>query len=117
MFQDFSVKKFLEGMAPLVHPPLIVAHRFVDSAAGLAYYLRKPGGVMWRQKELFDAPVYYLAFHGRPAAVRTPVERIEGDALMEAFSGYGGEGYCNILFFSARNVVRRQSGPPLAKGG
>src|SRR4051812_49699770 len=103
MFQDFSVKKFLEGMAPLVHPPLIVAHRFVDSAAGLAYYLRKPGGGMWRQKELFDAPVYYLAFHGPPAAVRTPVERIESDALMEAFSGYGGERYSQLFFFPGRH--------------
>ena len=72
LFQTFSVKGFLEAMAPLFHPPLTVAHRFVESEAGIAYYLRRPGGVMWRQKELFDAPVYYLAFHGRPAAV-TPV--------------------------------------------
>lgn len=57
MFQHFSVKAFLDGMAPLVHPPLTVAHRFVDSGAGLAYYLRRPGGLMWREKELFDAPV------------------------------------------------------------
>src|SRR4051794_37091423 len=114
MFQDFSVKKFLEGMAPLVHPPLIVAHRFVDSAAGLAYYLRKPGGVMWRQKELFDAPVYYLAFHGRPAAVRTPVERIEGDALMEAFSGYGGGGSWHTTYVTARTGCARTEGFALA---
>ena len=55
MFQTFSVKGFLEAMAPLIHPPLTVAHRFVESEAGIAYYLRRPGGVMWRQKELFDA--------------------------------------------------------------
>lgn len=115
MFQDFSVKKFLDGMAPLVHPPLTVAHRFVDSAAGLAYYLRRPGGVMWRQKELFDAPVYYLAFHGRPASVRTPVERIEGDALMEAFSGYGENGYRNLVYFAACNVFRGKRGLAFAK--
>ena len=115
MFQDFSVKRFLEGMAPLVHPPLTVAHRFVDSAAGLAYYLRRPGGVMWRQKELFDAPVYYLAFHGRPASVRTPVERIDADALMGAFSGYGDHGYRNLVYFAACNVFRGKQGLAFAK--
>ena len=110
MFQDFSVKGFLEGLAPLVHPPLTVAHRFVDSAAGLAYYLRRPGGLMWRQKALFDAPVYYLAFHGRPASVRTVVERIEGDALVEAFAGYGENGYRNLVYFAACNVFRGKAG-------
>ena len=115
MFQDFSVKRFLEGMAPLVHPPLTVAHRFVDSAAGLAYYVRRPGGLMWRQKELFNAPVFYLAFHGRPASVRTPVERIDGDALMEAFSGYGDNGYRNLVYFAACNVFRGKRGLAFAK--
>ena len=115
MFQDFSVKTFLDGMAPLVHPPLTVAHRFVDSAAGLAYYLRRPGGVMWRQKELFDAPVYYLAFHGRAASVRTPVERIEGGALMDAFEGYGENGYRNLVYFAACNVFRGKRGLAFAK--
>ena len=51
LFETFSVKGFLEAMAPLMRPPLTVAHRFVDSEAGLAYYLRRPGGVMWRQKD------------------------------------------------------------------
>jgi len=115
MFRDFSVKTFLEGMAPLVDPPLTVAHRFVDSAAGLAYYLRRPGGLMWRQKELFDAPVYYLAFHGRPASVRTLVERIESDALMEAFAGYGDNGYRNLVYFAACNVFRGKRGLDFAR--
>ena len=115
MFQHFSVKTFLDGMAPLVHPPLTVAHRFVDSAAGLACYLRRPGGLMWRQKELFDAPVYYLAFHGRPASVRTVVERIEGDALTEVFAGYGENGYRNLIYFAACNVFRGKAGLEFAK--
>jgi hypothetical protein len=115
MFQVFSVKPFLEGMVPLVHPPLTLAHRFVDSAAGLAYYLRRPGGLMWRQKALFDAPVYYLAFHGRPGAVRTMLERIEADALMEAFSGYGENGYRNLVYFAACNVFRGKRGIDFAK--
>jgi hypothetical protein len=115
VFQHFSVKAFLDGMAPLVHPPLVVGHRFVDSAAGLAYYLRRPGGLMWRQKELFDAPVFYLAFHGRPASVRTVVERIPGEALMAAFAGYGEHGYRNLVYFAACNVFRGKKGIDFAR--
>ena len=115
MFQHFSVKGFLDGMAPLVHPPLTVAHRFVDTHAGLAYYLRRPDGLMWRQKELFDAPVFYLAFHGRAASVRTPVERIAGERLIEAFTGYGENGYRNLVYFAACNVLRGARGLAFAK--
>src|SRR5205085_12586960 len=115
MFQHFSVKPFLEGMAPLVQPPLTVAHRFVDSGAGLAYYLRRPGGLMWRQKELFDAPVYYLAFHGRAGSVRAVAEQISGDQLIEAFGGYGGGGYRNLVFFAPCNVFRGQRGLDFAR--
>jgi len=115
MFQHFSVKGFLDGMAPLVHPPLTVAHRFVDTHAGLAYYLRRPDGLMWRQKELFDAPVFYLAFHGRAASVRTPVERIAGERLIEAFTGYGENGYRNLVYFAACNVLRGSRGLAFAK--
>jgi hypothetical protein len=106
LFETFSVKGFFEAMAPLVHPPLTVAHRFVDSAAGLAYYLRRPGGVMWRQKELFDAPVFYLAFHGRPAALSPVLGRVSGERLIEAFAGYGRGGYRNLVYFAACNVLR-----------
>jgi hypothetical protein len=115
LFQHFSVKAFLDGMAPLVHPPLTVAHRFVDSAAGLAYYLRRPGGVMWRQKALFDAPVYYLAFHGGPGSVRAVAERIGADSLIDAFSGYGEHGYRNLVYFAACSVLRGERGRRFAQ--
>jgi hypothetical protein len=114
LFQHFSVKGFLDGMAPLIEPPLTVAHRFVDSGAGLAYYLRRPGGVMWRQKALFDAPVYYLAFHGGPGSVRAVTERIGADTLIEAFAGYGG-GYRNLVYFAACNVFRGKRGLRFAR--
>jgi hypothetical protein len=71
------VKGFFDAMAPLLDAPLAVAHRFVDSEAGLAHYAKRPGGVMWRNRELFDAPIYYLAFHGRPGAVSPPLGRID----------------------------------------
>ena len=114
MFQTFSVKGFFEAMAPLVHPPLTLAHRFVESEAGLAYYARRPDGLLWRSQELFDAPIYYLAFHGRPGAVRSLLERIEADKLCEAFAGYG-DGYKNLVYFACCNVLRGQKGQRFAR--
>lgn len=105
-----SVQGFLQAMAPLARPPLAVAHRFVDSAAGLAYYLKRPGGVLWREKDLFDAPVYYLAFHGRPGAVSPLLERVGGEKLCEAFAGYGSGGYRNLAYFAACSVLRGHRG-------
>jgi hypothetical protein len=109
MFQTFSVKGFFEAMAPLVHPPLTVAHRFVESEHGFEYYARR-GGVMWRQQELFDTPVFYLAFHGAPGAVKSVLGRIGADRLCDAFSGYGDNGYQNLVYFAACNVLRGQAG-------
>ena len=114
MFQTFSVKGFFEAMAPLVHPPLTVAHRFVESENGFDYYTRR-GGVMWRQEELFDAPVFYLAFHGAPGAVKSVLGRIGAERLCDAFSGYGDNGYKNLVYFAACNVLRGQAGRRFAR--
>ena len=108
MVQTSSVKGFFEAMAPLLQPPLTLAHRFVESEAGLAYYARRPDGLLWRSKELFDAPVYYLAFHGRPGGVRSLLERIDARKLCEAFEGYGG--YRNLVYFACCNVLRGRKG-------
>jgi hypothetical protein len=83
-------------MAPLAHPPLTVAHRFVESEAGLAYYTRRPGGVMWRQR-----------------AVRSLLGGISGRRLCEAFEGYGG--YPNLVYFAACSVLRGARGARFAK--
>ena len=100
-------------MAPLAHPPLTVAHRFVESEAGLAYYAKRPDGLMWRREELFDTPVYYLAFHGRPAGVRSLLDRIEAQALCDAFAGYGS--YSNLAYFACCNVLRGEKGRAFAR--
>src|SRR5882672_2647653 len=94
-------------MAPLVRPPLAVAHRFVDSGAGLEHYAKR-GGVLWRQKDLFDAPVYYLAFHGVPGGVKSVLERIGPERLCETFAGYGA--YRNLVYFACCNVLRGRKG-------
>ena len=107
------MKGFFEAMAPLLQPPLTVAHRFVESEGGLAYYLQRPGGVAWRQSELFDAPVYYLAFHGKAASVTSLLGGISGPRLCEAFAGYGG--YKNLVYFAACNVLRGKRGWQFAR--
>jgi hypothetical protein len=114
VFQTFSVKGFFEAMAPLQHPPLTIAHRFVESEAGLAYYAKRPDGLMWRREELFDAPIYYLAFHGRPGGVRSLLGRVEADKLCEAFAGYG-KGYKNLVYFACCNVLRGRKGQAFAR--
>ena len=113
MFQTFSVKGFFEAMAPLVHPPLTLAHRFVESEAGLAYYAKRPDGLMWRNRGLFDTPIYYLAFHGRPGAVRSLLDRIDSERLCETFAGYGG--YPNLVYFACCNVLRGEKGRRFAR--
>jgi len=114
LFESFSVKPFLEAMAPLVNPPLRVAHRFVESEQGLAYYAARPDGVMWRQADLFDAPVYYLAFHGKPGRVISLTGDIGAERLIEAFAGYG-RGYRNLVYFAACSVLRGVQGERFAR--
>ena len=113
LFQTVSVKGFFDAMAPLLDPPLTVAHRFVESGEGLAYYAKRPGGVMWRRRELFDAPVFYLAFHGRPAGVSPVLGRVGARHLCETFAGYGG--YRNLVYFAACNVLRGERGRQFAR--
>ena len=113
MFHTYSVKGFFEAMAPLLHPPLTVAHRFVESEAALAYYVKRPDGVMWRNRELFNTPVYYLAFHGRPGGVRSLLERVDAERLCQAFEGYGG--YRNLVYFACCNVLRGKKGQTFAR--
>jgi hypothetical protein len=109
------VKGFFEAMAPLIRPPLTLAHRFVESEAGLAYYTKRPDGLMWRSKELFDTPVYYLAFHGRPGAITAVIGRIEAQRLCEAFAGYGDDGYRNLAYFACCSVLRGKKGRVFAR--
>ena len=113
LFQTVSVKGFFEAMAPLIDPPLTVAHRFVESEAGLAHYAKRPEGVLWRRRELFDAPVFYLAFHGRPGGFASTLGRIGAASLCEAFAGYGG--YRNLVYFAACNVLRGKRGMQFAR--
>jgi hypothetical protein len=114
LFQSYSVKGFFEAMAPLQDPPLTIAHRFVESEAGLAYYAKRPDGLLWRRKELFDAPIYYLAFHGAPGSLVSPTGKIASQPLIDAFEGYG-RGYRNLAYFACCSVLRGKKGLRFAR--
>src|SRR5215475_12255183 len=88
LFKTISVKGFFESLATLIRPRLQVAHRFVESERGLAYYTRHPDGLLWKLPESWDTPTYYLAFHGEPGTVKSTLDRIGSDTLLEAFRGY-----------------------------
>jgi hypothetical protein len=109
VFHAMSVKGFFEALQPLIHPPLKLAHRFVESAKHLAYYTRRPDGLLWTDQEGWDVPIFYLAFHGSPATVHSTLESIDAQLLCDAFQGYSG--YRNLIYLSACNVL----GEPLGR--
>src|SRR5437870_4347426 len=85
LFKAISVKGFFESLATLIRPRLQLAHRFVESERGLAYYTQHPEGLLWKLPESWDTPIYYLAFHGEPGAVKSVLDRIGAETLLEAF--------------------------------
>ncbi len=108
VFHMTSVRGFFGALSPLIHPPLRVAYRFIESAKHLAHYTRRPRGVLWTDPEAFDAPIFYVAFHGGPGAVRLPLDQVGPDLFCEAFRGYGG--YDNLIYLAACTVLRGQKG-------
>jgi hypothetical protein len=98
LFKAISVKGFFESLATLIRPRLKLAHRFVESERGLAYYTRHPDGLLWKLPESWDTPMYYLAFHGEAGAVKSVLDRIGSETLLEAFRGYGKCGYRNLVY-------------------
>jgi hypothetical protein len=113
VFRDRSVLPFLGALAAQFEPPLRVAHRFVDSLSHLAHYTARPGGLLWRDADVFDVPVFYLSFHGAPGALRSARERIEADALCKAFEGWGRQ-YDNLLHFAACRIFAGPEGRKFA---
>jgi hypothetical protein len=115
LFQTISVKGFFESLATLLRPRLQLAHRFVESERGLAYYTRYPDGLLWKLPESWDTPIYYLAFHGETGAVKSILDRIDAETLGEAFRGYGQCGYNNLVYFAACNVLCGTAGEKFAQ--
>jgi hypothetical protein len=114
LFQHRSVRPFLEVLGAQFDPPLAIAHRFVDSLAQLSFYTARPDGLLWRDPEGFDAPVFYLSFHGAPGALRSAAEQIGAGALCAAFEGWGRQ-YSNLIYFGACSVFAGRTGKAFAR--
>ena len=105
LFKTTSVKDFFESLATLIRPRLRVAHRFVESERGLAYYTQHPDGLLWSVPESWDTPIYYLAFHGKPGTVKSLLDRISAETLLQSFRNYGKCGFNNLVYFAACSVL------------
>lgn len=114
LFQKTSVLPFLEVLAAHFDPPIRVAHRFVDSMAHLSHYTARPAGLLWRDADVFDAPVFYLSFHGSPGTLLSSLESIGADTLCKAFEGWGRQ-YRNLVHFGACSVLAGRSGRKFAR--
>jgi hypothetical protein len=103
LFEDTSVRPFLDALSTQFDPSIRVAHRFVESIAQLSNYTAYPDGLLWRDPETFNAPVFYLSFHGSPGSLRSSLEKIDAGKLCEAFEDFGGQ-YRNLVHFGACSV-------------
>ena len=113
IFRSPSVLPFLEGLGAQLDPPLRIAHRHVDSIEQLLGYSRYQKGLLWRDRESFDTPVYYLSFHGAPGKLVTALGRIGPKALCRAFAGWGT--YDNLVYFGACSVLKGARGERFAR--
>jgi hypothetical protein len=109
-FGERSVRPFFEGMASQFEPQLRVAHRFVESLAQLAAYTRRDKGLLWRDPEAFDAPVFYLSFHGSPGRIHTSLAKVGPARLCDAFRDWG-RGYDNLVYFRPQRAQGRARQP------
>ena len=113
-FRNASVLPFFEGLATQLDPPLRIAHRFVESPAQMAAYTQRKGGLLWSDPEVFDAPIYYLSFHGSPGTVRTALAQLGPARLHRAFEAWGAA-YDNLVYFAACSVLAGAGGQRFAE--
>ena len=113
LLHTVSVRPFLEALRPTLRPPLVIAHRFVETGRGLAHYTQRPDGLLWRQRAAWDAPIYYLALHGAPGRLASVLDTIGSAALCDAFRGYGVRD-C-LVHFGACSVLRGRTGERFAR--
>lgn len=114
LFQRTSVLPFLELLAGHFDPPIRIAHRFVDSTAELAHYTARPSGLLWRDPEVFDAPIFYLSFHGAPGRLLSSLDSLGADTLCKAFEDWG-RYQRNLVHFGACSVLAGRTGRTFAR--
>lgn len=114
LFQNTSVRPFLEALSAQFYPSIRIAHRFVESVRHLASYTAHPDGLLWCDAEAFDAPVFYLSFHGAPGTLRSSLENVDPAWLCDSFKGWGSK-YANLVHFGACSVFAGREGDEFAE--
>ena len=112
MTNTLSMKPFLKAIGWMLEKDIIVAHRMIDSGQGLAYYTKFPNGIIWKGPQLAGIDVFYLASHGKPGGLKTPVSEIDSEELISAFNGL--DQYNNIVFFGGCEVFAGEEGRKFA---
>ena len=113
VFRNLSIKGFFESLGDLITPSISIAHRYVESAEHLDYYLRQPDGIFWKDAAAIDTPVIYLGFHGSPGSIYSPLEEIDSDELCAAFEKYGS--HPRLIYFGSCSVLAEAEGKAFAR--
>jgi hypothetical protein len=108
MTDSFSVKPFLQAIGWMIKKDMVVAHRIISDGKDLAYYVKYPDGIIWRDPYLAGIHCFYLASHGKPGGLKSSVKDIESDELIKAFNGL--ERYFNIVYFSGCEILDGSEG-------
>ena len=113
MTDPLSVKPFLKAIGWMIEKDIVVTHRMIDSGAGLSYYTKYPDGLIWQDPKLAGIDLFYIAVHGKPGGLITPVAEIDSDELIAAFNGL--DRYNNIVFFAGCDIFAGKNGEEFAK--
>ncbi len=113
MTDPLSVKPFLKAIGWMIEKEIVVAHRFIDSGEGLTYYTKYPDGLIWQDPKLAGIDLFYIAVHGKPGGLLTPVSEIDSAELITAFNGLNH--YDNIVYFAGCDVLGGEKGKEFAK--
>ena len=99
-----SVLPFLSNIGNILDGDRVnrVAHRYFDSPEGLAYYVKKPTGIIWKDPDVYGASVYYVAAHGLAGGLHTTLGIITKDQLIDSFRGIGE--YPTLLYFGSCSI-------------
>ncbi|MCX6280486.1 MAG: hypothetical protein NTU51_00810 [Bacteroidetes bacterium] len=109
IFNNFSMKPYLENIGWMVKERIEIAHRFIDCELGLRYYIN-----VLMQDQIFP-PVIYISSHGNPLGnLEVSYEgEITPEELCEAFRGFGT--YPVLVYFSSCDLFKGEKGKHFAQ--
>jgi hypothetical protein len=113
MIEDLSVKPFLKSIPLMIEKEIVVMHRFISSSQDLAFYVQSPDGIIYQDPRLAGIDVFYLAMHGNPGVLNTPITEIKSEELISIFHGLASS--FNIVYFGGCDVFAGEKGKHFAQ--